>query len=236
MAKGAFAKKAFEIGTPIVAGLASDLATEAAEKIRDPEFQKQAADAVGKAAGAVGDAAKGVGNVAKGAVEGAGQAVGAAGGFVAGAVGAQNARHQTDERRHAALAVVEGNVHVDTPTFEKNYMAAKDAGLEYFAIPGCYVIVLLGSPARHDADLERYREVYVGSDDASISEGVHRHLMGFGNVDVYADYKYRRTCQYVFMVPASGAAAIEGMRGKLTDLFGASASYNAPFVRGGDAS
>lgn len=59
----------------------------------------------------------------------------------------------------------------------------------YMAISGCYAILTLKSS--REKDLYEYRDVYVGA-SKSMGFDVYSQLRGLGNVDVYADFKYKQ--------------------------------------------
>ena len=74
-------------------------------------------------------------------------------------------------------------------SFEANVTDPADLKSGYMAISGCYAIVTLKSPK--EKDLSAYKDVYVGRSEA-IGFDVYTQLCGLGNVDVYADFKYKQ--------------------------------------------
>lgn len=72
-------------------------------------------------------------------------------------------------------------------SFEANVTDSDDLKNGYMAIPGCYAILTMKSAREND--LSKYKDVYVGCSNA-IGFDVYSQLRGFGNVDVYADYKF----------------------------------------------
>ena len=72
--------------------------------------------------------------------------------------------------------------------FEDNVTDSDDLSNGYMAITGCYAILTLKST--HEKDLSAYKDVYVGC-GTSVGFSVYSHFRGFGNVDVYADFKFK---------------------------------------------
>lgn len=72
--------------------------------------------------------------------------------------------------------------------FEANVSDATDLHDGYLAICGCYAIITLKSA--REKDLSEYKDVYVGC-SKSIGLSVYSHFRGLGNVDVYADFKFK---------------------------------------------
>lgn len=72
--------------------------------------------------------------------------------------------------------------------FESNISDAADLSNGYMAICGCYAIITLKSPK--EKDLSEYKDVYVGC-GKSVGLSVYSHFRGLGNVDVYADFKFK---------------------------------------------
>lgn len=72
--------------------------------------------------------------------------------------------------------------------FESNISDATDLDNGYMAISGCYAIITLKS--EREKDLTAYKDVYVGY-SKSIGLSVYSQFRGLGNVDVYADFKFK---------------------------------------------
>lgn len=72
--------------------------------------------------------------------------------------------------------------------FEANVSDAVDLGNGYLAICGCYAILTLKSS--REKDPSAYKDVYVGC-SKSVGLSVYSHFRGIGNVDVYADFKFK---------------------------------------------
>lgn len=73
-------------------------------------------------------------------------------------------------------------------SFEANVSDSDDLKNGYMAIPGCYAILTMKSAREND--LSKYKDVYVGCSN-TIGFDVYSQLRGFGNVDVYADFKFK---------------------------------------------
>lgn len=73
--------------------------------------------------------------------------------------------------------------------FENNVSGETDLSDGYMAIAGCYAITTMKSD--REKDLSAYEDVYVGC-GKSMGFSIYTQLCGFGNVDVYADFKFKR--------------------------------------------
>lgn len=71
--------------------------------------------------------------------------------------------------------------------FESSVSSADDLRNGYMGISGCYAIITMKSA--RDNNLANYKDVFVGCSD-KVGFDVYSQLRGFGNIDVYADYKY----------------------------------------------
>lgn len=80
---------------------------------------------------------------------------------------------------------------IDAKEFAKAFEAGipedGDMTRGYMAISGCYAIATL--PSAKTKDVADYAEVYVGGSEV-VGFDVYRQLNGFGNIDVYADFKF----------------------------------------------
>lgn len=89
------------------------------------------------------------------------------------------------------LAVSQSLTPLDAKEFFKNFEAGvspeSDLRNGYMGVPGCYAILTMKSA--REGDLTNYKDVFVGCSD-KIGFDVYSQLRGFGNIDVYADYKY----------------------------------------------
>lgn len=136
------------------------------------------------------DAAKQISKKAKQA----GQAIGGAKDSVIGKLKQhQETKEQQKAREEAQQRAVASSLPPVSATeffksFEANVSESDDLKTGYMAIPGCYAILTLKSA--HEKDLSAYKDVYVGCGE-SIGFDVYSQLCGFGNVDVYADFKFK---------------------------------------------
>lgn len=73
--------------------------------------------------------------------------------------------------------------------FENNVSSEADLSDGYMAIAGCYAVVTMKSA--REKDPSAYEDVYVGC-GKSMGFSIYTQLCGFGNVDVYADFKFKR--------------------------------------------
>lgn len=73
--------------------------------------------------------------------------------------------------------------------FEANISDVNNLKNGYMAISGCYAILTMKS--NREKDLSEYRDVYVGCSE-TVGFDVYSQLCGFGNVDVYADFKFKQ--------------------------------------------
>lgn len=109
--------------------------------------------------------------------------------------------------------------------FKKDYDAASAAGVQlpgHLAQPGCFVVLKMPNP--YVKDLSRFEEVYVGS-GMLLGEAVHEQLVGEGNPDVYADFKYRQALEILLYPCEEGQ--IRDLKLSLIVNLQAFASYNA---------
>ncbi len=95
-----------------------------------------------------------------------------------------------DEGRKKAVANSLPPIPADEffENFEANVSDARDLDNGYLAICGCYAIITLKSA--REKDLSAYKDVYVGC-SKSVGLSVYSHFRGLGNVDVYADFKFK---------------------------------------------
>lgn len=73
--------------------------------------------------------------------------------------------------------------------FENNVSSEADLSEGYMAIAGCYAVATMKSA--REKDPSAYEDVYVGC-GKSMGFSIYTQLCGFGNVDVYADFKFKR--------------------------------------------
>ena len=73
--------------------------------------------------------------------------------------------------------------------FENSVSSEADLSDGYMAIAGCYAIATMKSA--REKDPSAYEDVYVGC-SKSMGFSIYTQLRGFGNIDVYADFKFKR--------------------------------------------
>lgn len=73
--------------------------------------------------------------------------------------------------------------------FENSVSSEADLSDGYMAIAGCYAITTMKST--REKDPSAYEDVYIGC-GKSIGFSIYTQLCGFGNVNVYADFKSKR--------------------------------------------
>lgn len=73
--------------------------------------------------------------------------------------------------------------------FENSVSSGGDLSDGYMAIAGCFAITTMKSARKKDPSA--YEDVYVGC-GKSMGFSIYTQLRGFGNVDVYADFKFKK--------------------------------------------
>ena len=129
---------------------------------------------------------------------------------------------QEEARKRAvasALPPVSAKEFVDC--FEAGVVNEGDPKTGYMAISGCYAILTLKS--EKEKDLSAYKDVYVGCSDA-IGFDVYSQLRGFGNVDVYADFKFKEPMRILFY--PCDESQLEGRFAELVEDLQSVGSYN----------
>lgn len=105
--------------------------------------------------------------------------------------------------------------------FEANISDVNNLKNGYMAISGCYVILTMKS--NREKDLSEYRDVYVGCSD-TVGFDVYSQLCGFGNVDVYADFKFKQPMK-ILLYPCD-SDQLESRYASLVQDFQSVSSYN----------
>ena len=106
--------------------------------------------------------------------------------------------------------------------FEKSIPETGEMASGYNAYCGCYAILTM--PSALTKDLASYKDVYVGA-STSVGFAVYQQLVGMGNVDVYADFKYKQPMK-ILMYPCNPDQLQAMYDGFLRD-FDAVNSYNS---------
>lgn len=194
------------------------------------------ANAAGSAAAAVGATVSGAASTsAADAGAGAGASSAAGAGAVSAAASASSssavASPEVDpETERVILAAKQETLAScayahNAADFKKDYDAASAAGVQlpvHLAQPGCFVVLKMPNP--YVKDLARYEEVYVGS-GMLLGEAVYEQLVGEGNPDVYADFKYKQALEILLYPCEEGQ--IRDLKLSLIVNLQAFASYNA---------
>jgi len=101
----------------------------------------------------------------------------------------KQAKKEKDRRRRAVISEAQKAISAKEfiEHYEMNVELSEDGTSTYSAFPGCYVILLMKSAKAKD-NLD-YEKVFVWC-SKNVGADIYRQLQGYGNVDVYADYKY----------------------------------------------
>lgn len=105
--------------------------------------------------------------------------------------------------------------------FEANISDVNNLKNGYMAISGCYAILTMKS--NREKDLSEYRDVYVGCSE-TVGFDVYSQLCGFGNVDVYADFKFKQPMK-ILIYPCD-SDQLESRYASLVQDFQSVSSYN----------
>lgn len=105
--------------------------------------------------------------------------------------------------------------------FENSVSSEADLIDGYMAIAGCYAIATMKST--REKDPSAYKDIYVGC-GKSIGFSIYTQLCGFGNVDVYADFKFKKP-MIVLLFPCEEEDLKTRFDGLVRDLQ-AMSSYN----------
>lgn len=100
-------------------------------------------------------------------------------------------KKELEDARNRAIASSLPSVSAEKffENFEANISDVNNLKNGYMAISGCYVILTMKS--NREKNLSEYRDVYVGCSE-TVGFDVYSQLCGFGNVDVYADFKFKQ--------------------------------------------
>ena len=94
----------------------------------------------------------------------------------------------------------------------------------YMAFGGCYAIVTYSSAVKR-GDFSNFKDIYIGKSE-NMGEAIHNDLIGLGNVDVYADVKYK---QRVYILLYSCVLnRLDELEASLIAALDADLSYNKP--------
>ncbi len=132
-------------------------------------------------------------------------------------------KKELEEARNRAITSSISSVSAEEffKNFEANITDVNDLKTGYMAISGCYVILTMKS--NREKDLSEYKDVYVGCSD-TIGFDVYSQLCGFGNVDVYADFKFKQPMK-ILIYPCE-SDQLESRYASLVQDFQSVSSYN----------
>lgn len=132
-------------------------------------------------------------------------------------------KKELEEARNRAITSSISSVSAEEffRSFEANISDVNDLKTGYMAISGCYVILTMKS--NREKDLSEYKDVYVGCSD-TIGFDVYSQLCGFGNVDVYADFKFKQPMK-ILIYPCD-SDQLESRYASLVQDFQSASSYN----------
>lgn len=94
----------------------------------------------------------------------------------------------------------------------------------YMAFGGCYAIVTYSSAVKR-GDFSNFKDIYIGKSE-NMGEAIHDDLIGLGNVDVYADVKYKQRV-YILLYPCV-LNRLDELEASLIAALDADLSYNKP--------
>ena len=189
-----------------------------------PFVKKAAGHAPEAASQGIDAAANAVGGLVKGVSDAAGGAVRAAGAVVRDAF---DAKAQEEARRAARKAILDGaGVRMPLSTFLENWKlnasAVSGSEIDYLNYCGCYVLAVYGAAVKND-DFSMYRNIYVG-ESTDLGKRIYAEACGKGNVDIYADVKYRQHV-YLMLYPCT-EDRLEELKESLITALDADKSYN----------
>ena len=164
-----------------------------------------------------------------GAARGAAAAVGEKGQAAGDAIRKSfDAREQEKARHEARRVLLDGaGIRMSAAQFLENWGTQEkldQASGGYLAYCGCYAIAIYPSAVKKD-DYGSFRDIYIGSSE-NMGASIHADIIGVGNVDVYADVKYKQHV-HVLLYPCE-PAKLDVLESSLITALDADASYNAP--------
>ena len=143
--------------------------------------------------------------------------------------GIADAHAQKKAREEARQALLDGaGIRMSVEQFMENretqMKLAGAAGDGHLAYAGCYAIATYSSAVKKDG-FGLYRDIYIGKSE-NMGESIFADLTGMGNVDVYADVKYKQHV-YVMLYPCA-PDKLDTLEASLIAALDADDSYNAP--------
>lgn len=177
-----------------------------------------------KAPDALGGQAEKLFDVARGAAAAVGEKGQAAGDAIKKSF---DARAQERARREARRALLDGaGIRMPVSQFLENWETQEkldQVNGGYLAYCGCYAIATYPAVVKKD-DYGSFRDIYIGRSE-NMGSSIHADIVGLGNVDVYADVKYKQHV-YVLLYPCE-PAKLDVLESSLITALDADASYNA---------
>ncbi len=143
----------------------------------------------------------------------------------------KQARAYEETRRKMREALLRGaGTRVSAQQFMQDWETqhAPGGAGSYLAFVGCYVFVTRDALAMKD-DFSHPRGVYVGR-SRDMGTSIRADLVGLGNPDVYADFKYKQNL-CVLLYPCN-ECDLDQLESSLIVTLDADASYNAPRMLG----
>lgn len=135
---------------------------------------------------------------------------------------------QEKARREARRALLDGaGIRMSVSQFLENWNAQEKLAQVhdgYLAYCGCYAIATYSSAVKKD-DYGSFKGIYIGKSE-NMGSSIHADIIGLGNVDVYADVKYKQHV-YVLLYPCE-PSKLDILESSLITALDADASYNAP--------
>ena len=92
----------------------------------------------------------------------------------------------------------------------------------YMAFSGCYAIATYASVVKK-GDFSNFKGIYIGKSE-NMGKAIYSDLIGLGNVDVYADVKYKQHV-YILLYPCS-LNKLDELEASLITALDADLSYN----------
>lgn len=137
------------------------------------------------------------------------------------------AREREKARKAARRALLDGaGNQMPVEQFLQNWEIQKGASVQsgdgYMTFSGCYVIATY-THAVKKGDFSKFRDLYVGKSE-NLGASIYGDLTGKGNVDVYADVKYKQHV-YILVYPCS-SDKLDELEVSLITALDADQSYN----------
>ena len=137
------------------------------------------------------------------------------------------AREREKARKAARRALLDGaGNQMSVDQFLQNWEIQNGLAIQpgggYMGFSGCYVIATYAHAVKK-GDFSKFRDLYVAKAE-NIGASIFRDLTGKGNVDVYADVKYKQSV-YILVYPCP-AEKLDELEASLITALDADRSYN----------